>query len=199
MKHTCLVTIFALMLAVSCVFSQQTLPKPVAIKCGHLIDGKSDHAQDNVVIVVEGNTIKSIGTAIPDGATVIDLSNATVLPGFIDCHTHLLLHGGDYDEQILKESQQYRAILSTVAAKKTLGAGFTTVRDVETEGAMYGDVALRDAINRGYIDGPRIQASTRALSITGGYAPYGYSPDVTVPYGVQVADGVEGVRKAVRE
>jgi len=176
-------------------------PKLIAIKCGKLIDGKSDKVQENVSILIDGNTIKNVGTniPIPADADVIDLSNATVLPGLIDSHTHLLLHGGLYDDQLFKESLAFRAILSTVAAKRTLEAGFTTVRDVETEGAMYNDVALRDAINQGHIPGPRIQAATRALSITGGYAPYGYAPEVDIPFGAQLADGVDGVRKAVRE
>ena len=179
-------------------FSQTHL---TAIKCGKLIDGKSDQPVENAVVLIEGKFIVKVGkgVSIPTEAEVIDLSNSTVLPGLIDSHTHLLLHSGSYEDQLLKESIPYRAILGTVAAKKTLEAGFTTVRDVETEGAMYDDVALRNAINDGHIPGPRIQASTRALSITGGYAPYGYSPDVDVPYGVQVADGVDGVRRAVRE
>lgn len=182
-------------------FAQQASTKLMAIKCGEIIDGKSDKPIENAVILIESNRIKNVGRnlPLPQGVEVIDLSNATVLPGLIDCHTHLLLHGGNYDDQLLKESIAYRAIRSTVAAKQTLEAGFTTVRDVETEGAMYADVALRDAINQGHVLGPRVQAATRALSITGGYAPYGYSHDVEVPYGVQVADGVDGVRKAVRE
>ncbi len=171
----------------------------LAIKCGRLIDGKNNLVQENVVIAMEGNIIKSVGASIPSKAEIIDLSAATVLPGLIDSHTHLLLHEGDYDQQLLKESQAFRAIRGAVAAEKTLMAGFTAVRDVETEGAMYADVALRDAINGGYISGPRMQAATRALSVTGGYAPYGYAPEVEVPYGVQIADGVDGVRKAVRE
>src|SRR5712692_7645140 len=187
---------FLVLCCAGTVLSQDRL---TAIKCGALIDGKSERVLEHVVIVVEGNTIKNITAAVPSGAEVIDLSNATVLPGLIDCHTHLLLHEGNYDDQLLKESLPYRAILGVVAAKKTLEAGFTTVRDVETEGAMYGDAALRDAINQGYVPGPRMQAATRALSVTGGYAPYGFAPEVDVPYGVQVADGVDAVRKAVRE
>ena len=186
--------ILVLILTISCSFSQQISSKLIAIKCGKLIDGKSDKVTEHVVILVEDNRIKQVGQniAIPSNAEVIDLSNATVLPGFIDCHTHLLLHEGDYDEQLLKESIAFRAIRGVVAAKQTLDAGFTAVRDVETEGAMYDDVALREAVNQGFIPGPRIQASTRALSITGGYAPYGYSPEMNqvLPYGVQVADGV---------
>ncbi len=173
--------------------------QPVAIKCGTLIDGASETPLQNAVIILENDRIRDVGTTltIPDGARVVDLSRATVLPGLIDCHTHLLLHGGSYDDQILKESLPYRAILGTVAARRTLEAGFTTIRDVETEGAMYSDVALREAISNGVIPGPRIFASTRSLSITGGYSPYGYAVDV--PHGAQVADGIDGVTKAVRE
>ena len=172
-----------------------------AIKCGRLFDGKTPTLQDNVVVLVEGNRIRAVGksVAIPPEAKVIDLSHATVMPGLIDCHTHMFLHGINYDEAILKKSQQYRAIWASVAARKTLLAGFTSVRDIETEGGGYGDVALRDAINDGIVIGPRMQCATRALSITGGYSPYGYSPDVDIPKGAQIADGIDGVRKAVRE
>ena len=190
-------TLIVFFLGASCAaFSQSTI---LAIKCGRLIDGISDKPIINAVVLVENDRIRDVGQnlKIPEGAKVIDLSQSTVLPGLIDSHTHLLLHGGSYDDQILKESQAYRTILGTVAARRTLEAGFTTIRDVETEGAMYADVALRDAINKGVIPGPRIFASTRSLSITGGYAPYGYAIDV--PYGSQLADGVEGVTKAVRE
>jgi imidazolonepropionase-like amidohydrolase len=172
-----------------------------AIKCGRLFDGKTLALQENVVVLVEGNKIRAVGksVAIPAEAKVIDLSHATVMPGLIDCHTHMFLHGINYDDAILKKSQQYRAIWASVAARKTLLSGFTSVRDIETEGGGYGDVALRDAINDGLVIGPRMQCATRALSITGGYSPYGYSPDVDIPKGAQIADGVDGVRKAVRE
>ena len=172
-----------------------------AIKCGRLFDGKTLALQENAVVLIEGNKIRAIGksVSIPAEAKVIDLSHSTVMPGLIDCHTHMFLHGINYDETILKKSQQYRAIWASVAARKTLLAGFTSVRDIETEGGGYGDVALRDAINDGIVIGPRMQCATRALSITGGYSPYGYSPDVEIPKGAQIADGIDGVRKAVRE
>jgi imidazolonepropionase-like amidohydrolase len=173
----------------------------IAIRCGRFFDGKTLQLQQNVTIVVESNRIRAVGRdlAIPAGAQVIDLSRATVMPGLVDCHTHMYLHGIGYEDALLKKSLQYRAILAAVAANKTLLAGFTTIRDVETEGAWYGDVALRDAINEGAVPGPRMQCATRALSITGGYTPYGFSPDVDIPHGAQLADGVDGVRKAVRE
>ncbi|MCC6390498.1 MAG: amidohydrolase family protein [Bryobacterales bacterium] len=176
-------------------------PRVTAIRCGRLFDGKNLALVENAVVVVEGNHIRAAGrnVAIPEGAKVVDLSRATVMPGLIDCHTHMFLYGVQYDEALLKKSLQYRAIWATVSARKTLLAGFTSIRDLETEGAWYGDVALRDAIHDGLVIGPRMQCATRALSITGGYSPYGYSPDVDIPHGAQLADGVDGVRKAVRE
>lgn len=172
-----------------------------AIRCGRFFDGRTLTLQDNVTIVVAGNRIREAGKSVtvPAGAKVIDLSKATVMPGLVDAHTHMFLHGTPYDEAMFKRSLQYRAIWSTVAARQTLLAGFTSIRDIETEGAWYGDAALRDAINDGLVIGPRMQVATRALSITGGYSPYGYSPDVPIPYGAQLADGIDGVRKAVRE
>jgi imidazolonepropionase-like amidohydrolase len=184
--------------ALSAAAQAQTL---TAIKCGRLFDGKTLSLQDNAIVLVEANKIRAVGKSvtIPADAKVIDLGHATVMPGLIDCHTHMFLHGINYDEAILRKSQQYRAIWASVAARKTLLAGFTSVRDIETEGGGYGDVALRDAINDGITIGPRMQCATRALSITGGYSPYGYSPDVEIPKGAQIADGIDGVRKAVRE
>jgi imidazolonepropionase-like amidohydrolase len=120
----------------------------------------------------------------------------------IDAHTHLFLtgeSGSRYDEQLLKESWQYRTIEAVVNARKDLEAGFTTMRDLETEGAMYSDVDVRNAIDRGLIPGPRLQVATRALSTTGGYALEGYSPEVEVPTGVQIVDSPWAARQAVRE
>ncbi len=176
-------------------------PPVTAIRCGQLFDGKTLSLKQNVIVLVEGNRIKDAGASasIPADAKVIDLSDSTVLPGLVDAHTHTFLHGIDYETALLKKSLQYRAIWATVAARNMLMAGFTSIRDLETEGAEYGDVAVRDAINDGLIIGPRMQCATRALSITGGYSPYGYAPHVQIPKGVQIADGVDGVRKAVRE
>ena len=204
-KLFCLLQSLFFLVLVTCVqfaFSQSpNADQLFAIKCGKLIDGKSSEVKSDVTIIVQGNKITVLGKdiSVPAGAKVIDLRNATVLPGLVDAHTHLLLHEGDYDEQLLKWSQAKRAIYATSHAKKTLEAGFTTVRDVETEGALYSDVALRDAINGGIIPGPRIRASTRAISVTGGYALYGYSPDIAVPTGAQLIDGEAEARHAVRE
>jgi imidazolonepropionase-like amidohydrolase len=178
----------------------------LAIRAGRLWDGKSERWLPNRVVVIQGGRIKELGPSdrvkIPAGAELIDLSRATLLPGLIDAHTHLFLTGesqGRYDEQLLKESWQYRTIEAVVNAKQDLEAGFTTLRDLETEGAMYSDVDVRNAINRGLIPGPRLQVVTRALSTTGGYPLEGYSPEVTVPSGAQIVDSPDAARKAVRE
>jgi len=176
-----------------------------AIKCGRLIDGISDLAQFGAYILIDGKTIKNVGLSsiLPAGAEVIDLSNMTVLPGLIDCHTHILLQGDitsqDYDNQLLKESIPYRTIRGTVSARTALYNGFTTIRDVETEGAMYADVDIKKAINNGIVEGPRMFVSTRALDVTGAYPLLGYSWELRMPKGVQVVDGIDECRKAVRE
>ncbi len=180
-------------------------PKKLAIRAGHLIDGKSDTPIANALILVEGDKIVSVtpGGAPPAGVELIDLSKATVLPGFVDAHTHVLLQGDitqeDYDAQLLKQSIPYRAILAARNAQIALGHGFTCLRDVETEGAMFADVDLKKAINNGEIPGPHMQVSTRAMAPTGAYGPYGYSWEISVPQGVQYVDGVAEARKAVRE
>jgi imidazolonepropionase-like amidohydrolase len=184
-------------------FAADAPPKVVVLRAARLIDGRGGNVVSPGVIVVRGNRIESIGGAIPADAQVIDLGDMTLLPGLIDAHVHTLLQGDitseDYDVQLFKESLPYRALRATKALKIALGHGFTTVRDVETEGAMYTDVDLKHAINNGVIDGPRMVVSTRAMSVTGGYGPSGYAPEVTYPMGVQIVDGADQARKAVRE
>lgn len=177
--------------------------KAVVLRAARLIDGRGGNVVSPAVIVVRGNKIESIGGAIPADAQVIELGDMTLLPGLIDAHVHTLLQGDvtaeDYDVQLFKESMAYRALRASKAVKIALGHGFTTVRDLETEGAMYTDVDVKRAINNGVIDGPRMVVSTRAMSVTGGYGPSGYAPGVTYPMGVQIVDGVDEARKAVRE
>jgi imidazolonepropionase-like amidohydrolase len=176
-----------------------------AIRCGRLIDGRAPRVAEDAVILIEGDRIRQVGPGltIPPGARVIDLGRSTCLPGLIDNHTHILLHGditsAEYDEQLLKESVPYRTIGATVAVRTALMNGFTTMRDVETEGAMYADVDVKTAINRGVIPGPRLFVSTRAMAPTGMYPLSGYSWELRVPEGVQIVDGADNIRRAVRE
>jgi len=180
-------------------------PKRVAIRAGHLIDGKNDLPIADALILVEGDKIVSVvpGGSAPAGVEVIDLSKATVLPGFVDAHTHVLLQGDitadDYDKQLLKQSIPYRAILGARNAQIALSHGFTVLRDLETEGAMYADVDVKKAIADGEIPGPHMQVATRSMAPTGMYGPLGYSWEIRIPQGVQYVDGVDEIRKAVRE
>jgi imidazolonepropionase-like amidohydrolase len=136
--------------------SKPTAQQVTVIRAGTLIDGKADKARHDQVIVIRGNRIENIADAssakIPDGANVIDLSQKTVMPGLIDSHTHIFLQGedpakGGYDANILTAPLALRAARATVAARRALEQGFTTLRDVETEGAGYGDVGIKQAIN----------------------------------------------------
>ena len=184
----------------------------IVIRAGTLIDGVSNSPRRNVIVTIRGNTITDVGDAgaagappnLPAGAAFIDLSQATVLPGLIDAHTHIFLQGedpaaGGYDIQLLKYPLAFRAARATVSVRRALEQGFTTLRDMETEGAGYGDVGIKMAIEGGYIPGPRLFVSTRAISTTGGYPLEGYAPEIEVPKGVQIIDGPIEARKAARE
>jgi imidazolonepropionase-like amidohydrolase len=182
--------------------------KRTLIRAGRLIDGLADAPRSDQGVLVEGDRIVAVGpygevARRAEGAEPIDLSRMTVLPGLIDNHTHVLLQGditaADYDEQLLKESIPYRTIRATAAARTALLNGFTTIRDLETEGAMYADVDLKTAILRGVVPGPRMFVATRAFSATGMYPLLGYSWELKMPEGVQIVDGPDEIRKAVRE
>jgi imidazolonepropionase-like amidohydrolase len=196
---------FFLLAMFFCFSAAAQAPKKIAIRAGKLIDGKSDQPIANAVILIEDKKIVSVtpGGSAPAGVEVVDLSHATVLPGFMDVHTHILLQGDvteqDYDDQLLKQSIPYRAILAARNARIALDHGFTTLRDLETEGAMYADVDVKTAIARGEVPGARIFTSTRAMAPTGMYPLLGFSWELDLPHGVQVVDGVENARLAVRQ
>jgi imidazolonepropionase-like amidohydrolase len=185
-----------------------TTPAPAGstwLRCGGIWDGRGGKTSGATLIEVRGERIISIQPAAqgkPEGK-VVDLSALTCIPGLIDSHTHVLLQGditsAEYDEQLLKQSPEYRTILATVNARRALSWGFTSIRDVETEGAGYADVDVKNAIERGIISGPRMQVATRALDVTGAYPLIGYAPAIVVPKGVQEVDGPDGARRAVRE
>jgi imidazolonepropionase-like amidohydrolase len=212
MKNSCWVFWFAIAIAIACS-AQENSSSPAlhpftVIRAGVLIDGKSDSPRHNQVIILRGNRIESVSDAatakIPAGADLIDLSNQTVLPGLIDSHTHIFLQGedpaqGGYDVNILKYPLALRAARATVSVRRALEQGFTTLRDLETEGAGYGDIGIKEAIEGGYIPGPRLFVSTRAISSTGGYSLEGYAPELDMPTGAQLIDGPVEARKAARE
>jgi imidazolonepropionase-like amidohydrolase len=210
MKKTFLSIAVFLILTASLARSQSALPPApglTVIRAGSLIDGTSDAPRKNQLIFVRGNKIEKVtdGSApIPTGASVIDLSSATVLPGLIDSHTHIFLWGedpakGGYDANILKAGIALRAARATFAVRRALEQGFTTLRDLETEGAGYGDVEIKEAIAEGTIPGPRLFVVTRAISSTGGYNLEGYAPELVMPKGAQIIDGPVEARKAARE
>lgn len=183
-------------------FAQQA-PPVTAIRAGRLLDVDSERVRENVVIVVDGDRIREVGEAVPEGATVIDLSDHTVMPGLIDGHTHVLLQGdatsADYDAQILGESLPYRALRASRSMRISLEHGFTTLRDVGNEGGGFADVDLKRAVENGVIMGPRLFVSTKALAPTGAYPLQAGAWEVELPKGVEMCDGPVACRSAVRD
>jgi len=175
----------------------------MAIRAARLLDVATGHYVEKPVVVVQGDRIESIGSEAPTGVRVVDLGSRVLLPGLIDTHTHILIQGdateAEYDDQILKEYPAHRVARAVRALKIAVEHGFTTMRDLETEGAGYDDVALRDAVNEGVIPGPRLQVAGPALSTTGTYPILHFRPDWKFPTGVMVCDGADGCRRAVRE
>ena len=180
------------------------------IRAARILDVRSGSYVKNAAIWIRGERIKAMGSAIdalkdaPASVQIVDLGDVTLLPGLIDCHTHLMarLPGGanGYALNLLTKSEAYRALEGAANARATLEAGFTTVRDVESEGSGYADVALRDAVNNGLVPGPRMRVATRGIAAVGQYEPFGISPDLTdFPTGAQMVSGQEEARRAVRE
>jgi imidazolonepropionase-like amidohydrolase len=176
---------------------------PIAIKAGHILDVAAEKDRGPAFIVVAGGRIREIAKSAPAGATVIDLSEYTVMPGFIDAHTHVMLQGDatavEYDEQLLKESLPFRALRATRAMQIALRHGFTTLRDIGNEGSGFADVDVKRAAAEGIIEGPRLFVATKALAPTGAYPLLGFAWELQMPHGVELCDGPEACRRAVRD
>lgn len=173
------------------------------LRPARVYDGAAMH--DGWIVVVRGKAIEAAGpassVAVPAGAEVVALPSLTLMPGMVEGHSHLLLHPYNevtWNDQVLRESVAYRVARATVSARDTLMAGFTTVRDMGTEGAGYADVGLKKSIDDGIIPGPRMLTSGPAMVATGSYGPKGFASEVTVPQGADEADGVEGVTHVAR-
>ncbi len=197
MKKT--LVLLAILAPFSCFAQTAYLLRP-----DRVFDGQEMH--ENWAVWTQGNKIMAVGKAesLPSEsseATVLNLPGTTLLPGLIEGHSHLFLHPYDetsWNDQVLKEPRSFRTARAVKSAEQTLLAGFTTVRDLGTEGAEYDDVGLKKAIEEGIIPGPRMLVATRALIATGSYGPSGFSPDFKVPQGAEEADGHDDLIKAVR-
>ena len=194
--------IFLFMLLASLYAEAQ---KSILLKCGKLLDTKTGIVLEKQFVLLSGNKVVAVGPTAFKADTTIDLSDYFVMPGMIDCHTHVLLQGDitqeDYDVQVLKESIPYRTIRGVKSAERALMNGFTTIRDLGTEGAGYADVDLKKAINAGVIPGPRMFVATLAINTTGHYPIKAseYAWELKMPKGVQEITGADEARKAVRE
>src|SRR3989441_10043541 len=176
------------------------------LKPAHVFDGESAQLHDGWVLLVRGEKIEAVGPAsvvkAPADAKVIDLPGMTLMPGLIEAHSHVLLHPYSetlWNDQVAREPLSLRVARATNHLRNELMAGFTTLRDLGTEGAGYADVGLKQAVNQGIIPGPRMLVATRAIVATGSYGPKGYAPEWIVPQGAEEADGVDGLTRVVRE
>ncbi len=182
----------------SSLFAQD---KYTLFRPSRVFDGETMH--NNWQVLIKNQRIEAVGENLtfPSNSEIIDIPNSTLLPGLIEGHSHLLLHPyneTNWDDQVLRESRAERIARATVHARKTLLAGFTSVRDLGTEGADYDDVGLKTAIEKGIIIGPRMFVAGRALVATGSYGPKGFHSEITVPQGAEEADGVDNLTKSVR-
>src|SRR5881296_2154803 len=198
-----------ILLCLLCLFvanSSAQTPSSYVLRPARVFDGESAQLHDGWVVVVRGEKIDAAGPAttvrIPAGARSIDLPGLTLMPGLIDAHSHVLLHPyseTSWNDQVAHEALALRIARATNHLRSTLAAGFTTIRDLGTEGAGYADVGLRDAVAQGIVPGPRMLVVTRAIVATGSYAPKGYAPEWRVPQGAEEADGVDSLIRVVRD
>src|SRR6266542_3265372 len=186
------------------------VPKPpdaiYLLRPAHIFDGESAQLHDGWAILVRGERIEAVGSASdihpPAEAKSMELPGMTLMPGLIDAHSHVLLHPYSetvWNDQVAREALSLRVARATNHLRNTLLAGFTTIRDLGTEGAGYADVGLKQSVQQGIIPGPRMIVATRAIVATGSYGPKGYASEWNVPQGAEEADGVDGLTRVVRE
>jgi imidazolonepropionase-like amidohydrolase len=206
----CLVVTLSLLQTPLAAQSQTTTPKPLdtiyLLKPAHIFDGESAQLHEGWVVLVRGEKLEAVGPAnevkVPADAKVIELPGMTLMPGLIEAHSHVLLHPYSetvWNDQVAREALSLRVARATNHLRSTLFAGFTTIRDLGTEGAGYADVGLKQAVQQGIIPGPRMFVVTRAIVATGTYGPKGYASEWDVPQGAEEADGIDGLTRVVRE
>jgi imidazolonepropionase-like amidohydrolase len=206
----CLIIVFSLRQTNPSAQTQSTTPKPpetvYLLKPARIFDGESAQLHDGWVVLVRGEKIEAVGPAneikAPANAKVIDLPGMTLMPGLIDAHSHILLHPYSetvWNDQVAREALSLRVARATNHLRSELMAGFTTLRDLGTEGAGYADVGLKQAVNQGIIPGPRLLVTTRAIVATGSYGPKGYASEWNVPQGAEEADGIDSLSRVVRD
>jgi imidazolonepropionase-like amidohydrolase len=191
-------------LLVGLLLATPALADTLLLRPARLFDGVNPQPHNDWSVIVDGDRIAAVGPnlAAPAGARVIDLPGATLMPGLIEGHSHLFLHPYNetlWDDQVLHEALALRTARAVVQAERTLDAGFTTERDLGTEGAGFADVGLKQAIDQGIVPGPRLLVSTRAIVARGAYGPKGFEPGVAVPQGAQEVAGVDETIRAVRD
>lgn len=200
---------FLCLLCLTVVFSQtpqRTAPAETVylLKPAHVFDGESAQLHNNWVVLVRGEKIEAVGPAstVPAGAKVIDLPGLTLMPGLIEAHSHVLLHPYTetvWNDQVARESLSLRIARATNHLRNTLQSGFTTIRDLGTEGAGYADVGLKQAVEQNIVPGPRLLVTTKAIVATGSYGPKGYASEWHVPQGAEEADGIDSLTRVVRD
>ena len=201
-----------LILFISLVFpfaqntSQQQPESIYLLKPARIFDGENAQLHDNWVVLIRGEKIEAVGPATevkaPANAKVVELPGLTLMPGLIEAHSHVLLHPYSetiWNDQVARESLSLRVARATNHLRNTLQAGFTTIRDLGTEGAGYADVGLKQAIQQGIIPGPRMVVTTRAIVATGSYGPKGFASEWRVPQGAEEADGIDSLTRVVRD
>ena len=206
----CLIFVCSFIQMIPLAQTQSVAPKPpdtiYLLRPARIFDGESAQLHDNWVVLVRGEKIEAFGPAsevkAPADAKVIDLPGMTLMPGLIDAHSHILLHPYSetvWNDQVAREALSLRVARATNHLRNTLMAGFTTLRDLGTEGAGYADVGLKQAVNQGIIPGPRLFVATRAIVATGSYGPKGFAPEWNVPQGAEEASGADELTRVVRE